>query len=140
MSTENLEYLFAPKSVAMIGASNREQSIGRVVTENLIKGEFQGELMLVNPKGAEICGMQSYKSIDELPTVPELALIAIRPDFIPATLEALGQKGTKVALIITAGFGEMGEEGKKKEAELVAIAKKYGMRIAGPNCLGVMTP
>jgi len=140
MSTENLEYLFKPKSVAMIGASNRDQSIGKVVTENLIKGEFSGKLMLVNPKGGEICGIESYTSIDELPETPELALIAIKPDFIPATLEQLGSKGTKVALIITAGFGEMGEEGKKKEAELVEIAKKYGMRIAGPNCLGVMTP
>jgi acetyltransferase len=140
MSVKNLECLFKPKSIALIGASNADGKIGNVAAKFLTEGAYKGKVMLVNPKGEEICGITASKSVNDLPETPDLALIIIKPDFIPATLEDLGKRGTKVALIITAGYGEMGPEGKKREAELVKIASKYDMRIAGPNCLGVMTP
>ncbi|MEA1937958.1 MAG: CoA-binding protein, partial [Pseudomonadota bacterium] len=140
MTVLNLEHIFNPSSVALIGASKRPQSIGCVVANNLFNNGFQGPIMPVNPRETAISGVLSYKTIDELPITPDLAVIATPPVTIPGILDNLGKRGTKGAVVITAGFGEMGEEGERLQQQLLDIARPYKMRLVGPNCLGVMVP
>jgi len=141
MSTRNLHHLFAPNSVAVIGASNREKSIGSLVMKNLLEGGFQGPIMPVNPKHMAISGVLAYKEIKDLPVTPELAVICTPPQSIPSLLMQLGEKGTKAAIILTAGLGSVVSlnEGTVKD-EMQAIAQQFEMRILGPNCLGLLVP
>ncbi|MBL4741083.1 MAG: CoA-binding protein, partial [Sneathiella sp.] len=141
MSTRNLHHLFAPNSVAVIGASNRVQSIGSLVMKNLLEGGFQGPIMPVNPKYVAISGVLTYKTIGDLPVTPELAIICTPPKSIPSLLTQLGKKGTKAAIILTAGLGSVAgsNEGSVKD-EMLAIAQQFEMRILGPNCLGLLVP
>ncbi|HAU28759.1 MAG TPA: GNAT family N-acetyltransferase [Rhodospirillaceae bacterium] len=140
MTVRNLDFMFKPKSVAIIGASRRAQSIGWVVTRNLLGAGFDGPIMPVNPKEQSIASVLCYNSIANLPYTPDLAVIATPPATIPGIIRELGERGTKAAVIITAGFSEMGEEGKKLEEELLEAAKPNMVRIVGPNGLGIMVP
>ncbi|WP_417320652.1 bifunctional acetate--CoA ligase family protein/GNAT family N-acetyltransferase [Emcibacter sp.] len=134
MSIRNLEKLFSPASVALFGASGREGSIGRTVMDNL-KESFPGPVWLVNPGHSEIDGMPCYADTDSLPGIPDLAVIAIPPQHVPDVISALGKKGTRAAVVITAGFREQGLTQAMLEA-----ARPYGLRIVGPNCFGLMVP
>ncbi|CAA6818860.1 MAG: GNAT family N-acetyltransferase [uncultured Thiotrichaceae bacterium] len=141
MSTHHLKHLFTPKSVALIGASTNPSSIGAVITKNLLSAGFNGPIMLVNPKHKMIEGIESYPNVSLLPTTPELAIIATPPRTIIKLLKQLGEKGTKAAVIISAGFAETGDEKDKKlQQELIDTAKKYDIRIVGPNCIGILNP
>jgi acetyltransferase len=134
MTIRNLEYLLAPKSVAMIGASPEPGSVGLVVTRNLRSGGFKGPIWLVNPRHTDIDGVPCYASVDALPGTPDLAVIATPPHTVPGLIEELGRKGTRAAVVITAGV-----RGDLQQAMLNA-AKPNLLRIQGPNCIGLMVP
>lgn len=140
MSVRNLDAIFAPKTIALIGASRTPNSVGDVLARNLIDAEFDGPVFFVNPKASAIRSVLSYPTIEALPQPAELAVIATPPDGIPAMIDALGRKGTRAAIVITAGFSEAGERGKQLELDLLRAAKPYTMRIIGPNCLGMIAP
>ena len=137
MSTYRLENLLSPRSVALVGASPRQGSVGRAILANLRKAEFKGQLGLVNPRYAEIEGVAAVSSLSKLPFVPELVVITAPATAIPGLIDEAGKRGAAGALIITAGLGH-GEGSLAEAAE--RAAQKYGMRLIGPNCLGVMMP
>lgn len=132
-----LENLFNPKSVAVIGASGNPQKIGYALASNLLDGKNERRIFLVNPSEKEILGEQVFSSIAEIKEGIDLAVIAVKPEIVPVVLKACGEKKIPYCIIITAGYKETGEEGKKREDELKQIAKSFGIKIIGPNCLGI---
>lgn len=136
--TRALDAVMQPKSVAVIGASTKEGAVGNEILSNLIKYGFTGDLYPVNPKAEEICGLKVYKNILEIPGEVEMAVIVIPKDFIPATIDECAKKGVKGLVIISAGYKETGAEGLKAELALREQVEKYGMKLVGPNCLGVI--
>ncbi len=135
-----LKALLEPKSVAIIGAGEREGSLGRTLVANMIGAKFQGKIYPINPKYPTILGLPAYPSILEAPGDVDLAVIATPAATVPALVRDCARKGIKTTIVISAGFKEVGEEGQKLENEVLAIAKEAGMRILGPNCLGCMNP
>ena len=133
-----LDKLFNPRSVAIIGASTKELSIGNVITKNLLKYEFKGPIYPINPKADEIRGIKAYPSILNVPGEVDLAHISIPSKFAPMAIDECGKKGVKFVIINSAGFKEVGDEGEALEKEVVARAKKYGIRVFGPNCQGII--
>jgi acetyltransferase len=137
MSTYRLETLFAPRSVAVIGGSARQTSTGRAVLENILGGGFSGPVHLVNPRYDEIAGVRAVKSYDALPEAPDVVAIAVPPAAVPDAVADAARKGTAVGIIITAGLGH-------GPGSLAAMAERNaraaGMRLIGPNCLGVLVP
>jgi len=133
-----LEKLFNPKSVAIIGASAKELSIGNVITKNLLHFDFKGSVYPINPNAGEIRGLKAYPTIFDVPGDIDLAHIVIPPPYVPQAVEDCGKKGIKAIIINTAGFKEMGAEGEALETRIVENAKKYGIRIIGPNCQGII--
>ncbi len=130
--------LFSPKSVAIIGASQKALSIGHVITKNLLKYGFKGPIYPVNPKPDDILGLKTYASIAEVPGEVDVAHISIPAKFVPAAIEDCGKKGVKFVIVNSAGFKEIGEAGLALEKEMVAKARQYGIRIFGPNCQGII--
>ena len=141
MSIRNLDKMFSPRSIAVIGASARPKSVGAALMKNLMNGGFDGPIMPVNPKATALHGIMTYKDVASLPLTPDLAVIATPPDTIPDLVDELGKRGTRAAVILTAGFAE-GEAtaGKARSAQMLAAARPYLMRIVGPNCLGIAVP
>ena len=137
MSTYRLDRLFAPRSVAIVGASPRERSLGRAVLHNMIDGGFPGRIHLVNPDHPQIDGVAAVANVAALPEVPDLAVIAVPPAVVPETVAAAAVKGVAAAIIITAGLGH-GPDSLADQA--LAAARPHGLRLVGPNCLGVMVP
>ena len=137
MSTYRLNRLFAPSSVALIGASPRETSVGRTILKNLRAGGFQGAIHLVNPHYAELDGIAAVKDIVDLPIAPDLVVIAAPPSAVPGLVAAAGEKGCAAAIIVTSGLGH-GPGSLSEGAEQAARAR--GLRLVGPNCLGVLVP
>ena len=140
MSIRNLDLMYAPKSVALIGASAREGSVGNVLLDNLLTAGLPGPVWAVTPKGGLIGGTEAFKDVASLPHAPDLAVIATPPQTVPGLIDELGRRGTKAAVVITAGFGELGEEGRRLQAKMLEAARPHLLRIAGPNCLGIMAP
>lgn len=134
----SLTSFFQPRSIALVGATEREGSVGRAIWDNL-RG-FSGVVFPVNEKRAEVCGVKAYPSIAALPEVPELVIIVTPSTTVPGLVEEAGEAGVKAVVVISAGFKEAGAEGAKLEAEVLAAAKKHGVRLIGPNCLGLMNP
>ena len=132
-----LEKMFYPASVAVIGASQEKGKVGRAVLDNLIDG-FKGNIYPINPKSAEIEGIKCYKSVLNVPGDIDLAVIVIPAKLVPTAVKECGEKGIKNLVIISAGFKEVGPEGARLENEIKDIAKNYGIRIVGPNCLGII--
>jgi acetyltransferase len=141
MTTRNLESLFNPSAVALVGASQKPGTIGAVIARNLAAGGFRGDIFPVNPKYKAIEGLAAYPDVDHLPKPVDLAVIATPPDTVPDLIERLGRRGTRAAVVITAGFTEGGaEEGRRLCARMLAAARPHTLRIVGPNCLGIMVP
>jgi len=109
MSVRNLEFLFKPKSIALIGASKKALSVGAVLAHNLFSAGFVGPVMPVNPRHRKIKGVRTYPDVASLPEAPDLAVIATPPGSVPGIIAELGERGTKAAVVITAGFGEIAE-------------------------------
>lgn len=146
-----IESFFKPSSVAVIGASSKKGKVGNIVLNNIIYGSeenknqgvmggFKGEVYPIHPKADDISGLKAYDSIIKVPSEVEMAVICIPPEGVKDAIEDCGKKGVKSIVIITAGFSEMGKEGKKLEEEMLSTAKKYNIRIIGPNCLGIISP
>ena len=133
-----LTSFFHPRSIALVGATEREGSVGRAIWENL-RG-FSGAVFPVNAKRAEVCGVKAYSTIAALPEVPELVIIVTPAATVPALVEEAGAAGVKAVVVISAGFKETGAEGANLEAEVHAAARRHGVRLIGPNCLGLMNP
>ncbi len=132
-----LDALFKPRSVAIIGASNNPLSIGHIVMQNLLDHNFKGPIYPINPKSKFIKSFRAYTSVSEIPDEVDLVNISIKNTLVPYVLEDCGKKGVKFAIVHTAGFKEVGEEGLQLERQIVEIAHKYGMRIYGPNSQGI---
>ncbi|MCA0050001.1 bifunctional acetate--CoA ligase family protein/GNAT family N-acetyltransferase [Mesorhizobium sp. B283B1A] len=136
MTIRNLEHAFTPKSVAVFGASERDGSVGRVVFDNIVSGGFEGEIWPVNPKYSQVAGRQCYAKAADLPGVPDLGVIVTPPGTVPAIVRDLAEKGTRAAVVITAGLTH---ENGLRQAMLDA-AKPTVFRIIGPNTVGLMIP
>jgi acetyltransferase len=133
-----LEALFRPKSVAVIGASAKELSIGNRIIKNLIDFGYTGAIYPINPKADEIRGVKAYPSIFDVPGDIDLAHMVIAGKFVPTAVEECGKKGIKAIIINSAGFTEIGPEGAALQKDFLERAKKYGIRILGPNCQGII--
>ncbi|MFO7590483.1 MAG: GNAT family N-acetyltransferase [Acidimicrobiia bacterium] len=130
--------VLAPRSVAVIGASRRPGSIGNTVFRNIIDGDFAGVVYPVNHTADSVAGVKAYASIDAIPDPVDLAVIVVPADLVAGVLDAAGDAGVGAAVIITAGFAEIGPEGARAQTELVQIAHRHGLRLVGPNCVGVI--
>lgn len=140
MARHPLDCLFAPRSIALIGASERAGSVGRLVLDNLRQGGFAGPLYLVNPAHTEIMGHASAPSARDLLAAPELAIIAVRASEVARVLTDCGARGTRAAIVLSVGFAERGAQGAALQAELAQIARRYRIRLLGPNCTGFVRP
>lgn len=140
MSVRNLDKMFQPRSVALIGATARAGSVGAVTMRNLCRAGFAGELMLVNPQHRDIDGRSVYPDVASLPQAPDLAVIVTPPGTVPALIGKLGERGTRAAVVITAGYGELGERGNALQQAALDAARPHLLRIVGPNCLGIIVP
>ena len=140
MSTRNLERLFDPRSIAVIGASNKKGSVGYILLRNLIGAEYDGIVYPVNVSAQSVQGIQAYASISQVPRKIDLAVIAVPAKHVPATVRECGEAGVGGAVIVSSGFREIGAEGRKLENQVKKIADSYGLRIVGPNCLGYIRP
>ena len=129
--------IFYPDSVAVIGVSNSPDNMAQWIVRNLTEFGFQGIIYEVGVKGGVYAGRRIYKSLLDIPDPIDLAVILTPARTVPGLLEDCGKKGIRRVVVETAGFREYGEEGKKIERDLVAVAAKYGIRFVGPNCIGV---
>ena len=139
MTTRNLDALFSPRAVALIGASVQPGSVGQMVARNLVDGGFAGPVMMVNPHEDAICSSVSYRNIAALPVTPDLAVVATPARTVPGVVAELGAKGCRAAVIISAGF-EVGPEAAALRQATLDAARPHLMRIVGPNCLGLISP
>jgi acyl-CoA synthetase (NDP forming) len=129
----SLRFVLEPRSVAVIGASRRPRTVGRCILRNLVRGGFAGPVYAVNPRGHSMEGLHCVATVEDLPETPELAVIAVPASGVTAIADACGRRGVRALVVVTAGLGADG-------ADLLAICRRYGMRLVGPNCLGVMVP
>ena len=139
-SLRRLDAIFKPRSVALIGASATPGKLGYDVLYNLIHAGFSGPIYPVNPKTDQLLGLPVYKSISDIASPADLAIVIVPAKAVPGTIQQCGEAGVKAAIVITGGFAEAGEEGEKLQKELVEIANRYGVRVVGPNCQGVNNP
>ncbi|MFA5365308.1 MAG: GNAT family N-acetyltransferase [Candidatus Bathyarchaeia archaeon] len=140
MVTVNLENIFDPQSIAVIGASDSEGSVGYSLMKNLTQKGYAGKVFPVNIKKDEILGVKAYKTIAEIPEKVDLAIIATPAKTVPSIVEECGKAGIIGIIIISAGFKEIGPAGKELENQISQMKEKYGLRIIGPNCLGIIRP
>ncbi len=136
--SESLDAIFRPRSVAVVGASRKRQTIGREILANLVDFEFHGPVYPVNPKADSVHSIRCYRSIAEAPDPVDLAIVTVAKDQVLKVVDACGKKGVRGLVVITAGFKEVGPAGALLEAKLRAKLAKYRMRMVGPNCMGVV--
>ena len=133
----SLNSLFAPKSVAVIGASRRDGTLGKMFVDALVGMKYRGTIYPVNPKAGEINGLQCYPDINSVPELPDLAIILLPKEMVYAAVESIARKGIKNIIVISAGFKEIGKDGKDREDALVNLIRKNGIRMVGPNSMGL---
>ncbi|MFP4135765.1 MAG: GNAT family N-acetyltransferase [Candidatus Acetothermia bacterium] len=139
MPAEKLDNIFKPESLAIIGASEKEGSVGATLMQNIVEG-FEGDIYPVNINREEVMNIQAFSSVGEIDEEVDLALIATPAKTVPGIVDECGEAGIESAIIISAGFSETGNKGKELEKQISANRKKHGMRILGPNCLGTIRP
>lgn len=130
--------LFRPKSIAVVGASRNPEKAGHAVLRNLLRAGFPGEIFGINPKGGEALGRHLYADVDEIPGNVELGVFVVPAPAIPEGIRRLARRGMKAAVVISAGFKEVGGEGVRREQALRDAAAGAGVRLLGPNCLGLI--
>ncbi|MFC1823600.1 acetate--CoA ligase family protein [Thermodesulfobacteriota bacterium] len=138
--SHSLYSMINPSSITLVGASNNLRSMGSVLLMSLREAGYDGAMYPVHPKEDEVQSYRAYRSVTDLPEIPDLAVIVLPTAIVSKTLEQCGEKGIRNAIVISGGFKEVGGQGLKLEEELVATAKKWGIRIIGPNCMGVVNP
>src|SRR6478672_12433738 len=135
-----LDVFFSPKTVAVIGATENPGTVGRTVLWNLVTSPFGGTVYPVNPKRSSVLGVKAYASVSDIPEDIDLAVIVTPPPSIPGLIKECGENGVRGAIVISAGFKEIGAEGAALERQLLEEAQAANIRVIGPNCLGVMAP
>ncbi|WP_328595038.1 bifunctional acetate--CoA ligase family protein/GNAT family N-acetyltransferase [Actinomadura macrotermitis] len=135
--SRSIQRLLFPRSVAVIGASRAEHSVGQTVLRNLLGGDFTGPVYPVHPAAVAVAGVRAYTSVLEIPGDVDLAVVAVRADTVHDVVEQCAAKGVRGLIVVSSGFGETGAQGRKNQEELVRLARAYGMRVVGPNCLGI---
>jgi acetyltransferase len=138
--TLNLDKIFNPQSVAIIGASDAEGSVGYAIVKNFTQLGYTGKVYFVNIRKPEILGVKTYPSVDQIPEPVDLAMIATPAKTVPNVMEECGRAHVKGAIIVSAGFKEIGPQGKALEDKILEVAKKYNIRVIGPNCIGILRP
>jgi acetyl coenzyme A synthetase (ADP forming)-like protein len=136
----SLESFFDPKSVAIVGASRQKGKVGYEILANMVEGGYPGTIFPINPKAEEIDGIQCFPNLTSIGQVPDLVIIIVPARSVPAVMEECARIRVKSVIIITAGFKEVGKEGRELEEQVVRIARRGGIRFIGPNCLGVIAP
>jgi len=139
MISDRFEPLFNPNSVVFVGASRNPGKWGFIILANILNGGYEGRVYPINPKEKEILGLEVHSSIEGLPEIPDLAVIVVPPPSVPGVVAECVKKGIKAALVITAGFAEIGAEGERLQNETVRIARQGGMTMVGPNCQGIIS-
>ncbi len=134
----DIEYILSPKSIAIVGASNRPGSLGLAIFRNLLEGAYQGILYPVNPKAKSIQGVKAYPNLVDIPDEVDMAVLIVPSKQVESVIELAARKGIKGVIVITAGFKEIGGHGVELEKKVQAMAKAHGIRMLGPNCLGVI--
>lgn len=134
---QQLDYFFKPQSIAVIGATSKEFTIGRAILHNMVINEFNGKIFPVNPKAEVIHSLKCYRSVLDIPDSVDMAVIMVKKELVAETLEQCGQKGIKAAITITSGFKEIGGAGVAEEKRVLEIAQKHNIRMIGPNCFGI---
>src|SRR5690606_14275450 len=138
MAATELHYLFNPRSIAVVGASDRPASIGARTLENLLEhSRFEGEVYLVSASRSELGGRPCYPNVSALPATPDVVIVVVPATAAMDVLEECAARGVRFAVVLTSGFGETGAEGQAMEAQMREIVARSGMRIYGPNCPGV---
>jgi acetyltransferase len=137
-TASQLDSIFSPQSVAVVGASTEPNALGRQILENLVNYRFRGKLYPVNPKAREILGLRCFPSVEEIPDKIDLAVVVVPREHTVSVVEACGRKSVRGIVVITAGFRETGESGAQAEAKLAELAERFGFRLVGPNCMGVI--
>ena len=138
MDRNSLEPLFRPRSIAVVGASRTPGTVGYEIVHNLLSEGYTGAIYPVNPHARAVHSVPAYAAIGDVPGEIDMAVIAVPKALALNVAEECGAKGVRRLVVITAGFKEVGTSGRAREQELLAIAQRYGMRMVGPNCLGVL--
>lgn len=133
-----LDAILRPRSIAIVGASRQPDTIGYQILDNLVKSGFNGPIYPVNPNAEAIHSIRAYPSVTAIPDPVDLAVIVVRKQFVVEVAEECGRKGVKGLVVITAGFAEVGGEGVERERKLLEVVRRHGMRMVGPNCMGVL--
>ena len=136
----SLESFFNPQSIAIVGASRQKSKVGYEILANIVKAGYKGGIFPVNPNTDTIEGIKCYPDLESIPDTPELVIIIVPAKIVPPVMQQCAKVGVKSVIIITAGFREVGEEGRALEKQVVQIAKQAGIRVIGPNCLGLIVP
>ncbi|MCD4527320.1 bifunctional GNAT family N-acetyltransferase/acetate--CoA ligase family protein [Nocardioides sp. cx-173] len=134
----SIERFFNPRSVAVIGASRRQDTIGQTLVRNLVTGDFTGRVYVVNQSASAVSGMPAYKSVGEIPDDVDVAIVAVPADAVEDVVLDCAAKGVHGLIVVSSGFAETGDEGRKRQRRLVGLSRSYGLRLIGPNCLGVI--
>jgi len=140
MSSRNLGYLLNPQSVALIGASDRPNSVGATVMRNLLRGGFRGPIWPVNHRHASVAGREAFRTVESLPAAPDLAVICTPAATVPGLIAALGSRGTRAAIVVSAGLEQPAPGGGTLAAAMLQAARPFQLRILGPNCIGLLVP
>src|SRR5713101_5251225 len=138
--SDSLQALFRPNRLAVIGASAKPEKMGFQIFKNILDAGFEGQVIPVNPKGETILGVSSVRSIDEIPSGTDLAVVIIPAPSIPGAILQLGQRKVRAAIVITGGFAESGSDGARLQEQVAENASRCGIRVVGPNCQGVNYP
>ena len=134
----SIHRFFNPRSVAVIGASRRQDTIGQALVRNLVTGDFTGRVYAVNPTSAAVSGMPAYKSVGDIPDDVDVAIVAVPSDAVTDVVLDCASKGVHGLVVISSGFAETGEEGRQRQRRLVGLSRSYGLRLIGPNALGIL--
>jgi len=134
----SINRFFNPRSVAIIGASRRQETVGQLIVRNLVTGDFTGRVYVVNPNTSAVSGMPAYKSVAEIPDEVDVAIVAVPAESVQEVVLDCAAKGVHGLVVISSGFAETGEEGRRRQRRLVGLSRSYGLRLIGPNALGII--
>ncbi|KAA1416848.1 GNAT family N-acetyltransferase [Nocardioides humilatus] len=134
----SIHRFFHPASVAIVGASRRQDTIGQLLVRNLVNADFAGRVYVVNPSANAVSGMPAYKSVNDIPDEVDVAIVAVPADAVTDVVLDCAAKGVHGLIVISSGFAETGDEGRRRQRHLVGLSRSYGLRLIGPNCLGVI--
>jgi acyl-CoA synthetase (NDP forming)/GNAT superfamily N-acetyltransferase len=136
--TASVERFFSARSVALVGASRRQDTVGRLLVRNLVLGDYQGRAYVVNSTAEAVAGMPAYKQVSDIPDEVDIAIIAVPAEAVPDVVLDCANKGVHGIIVVSAGFAETGEEGRQRQRQLLRLCRTYGLRLIGPNALGLI--